>query len=86
MFSHTMDVYNGQFSYIANISRDVCRRMHTYGSFEIARTHITKPKDTNPSAPDNELQEHNETETKLEPIYPLLPPEEDSTYTLELRG
>ena len=41
MFSHTMDVYNGQFSYIADVSRNACRRMHTYGSFEIAGTHIT---------------------------------------------
>ena len=41
MFLHTMDVYNRQFSYIADVSRDACRRMHTYGSFEIAGTHIT---------------------------------------------
>ncbi|KYN05855.1 hypothetical protein ALC62_03208 [Cyphomyrmex costatus] len=41
MFSHTMDVHNGQFSYITEVSRDACQRMHTYGSFEIAGTHIT---------------------------------------------
>jgi len=34
-------IYNGQFSYIADVSRNACRRMHTYGSFEIAGTHIT---------------------------------------------
>ena len=44
-----------------------------------------KPRDVNPSAPDLELQEYNETETKLEPIYPLLPLREES-YTLELKG
>ncbi|KYM97833.1 hypothetical protein ALC62_11472 [Cyphomyrmex costatus] len=41
MFSHTMDVNNGQFSYITEVSRDTCKRMHTYGNFEIAGTHIT---------------------------------------------
>ncbi|KYN12084.1 hypothetical protein ALC57_15751 [Trachymyrmex cornetzi] len=45
-----------------------------------------KPKDENPSAPDLELQKHNETETKLEPIYLLLPPREETAYTLELKN
>ncbi|KYQ55395.1 hypothetical protein ALC60_05683 [Trachymyrmex zeteki] len=40
MFSHTMDVHNGQFSYITEVSREACQRMHTYGNFEIASTHI----------------------------------------------
>ncbi|KYN17049.1 hypothetical protein ALC57_10686 [Trachymyrmex cornetzi] len=45
-----------------------------------------KPKDENPSAPDLELQEHNRTETKLKPVYPLLPPREETAYTLELKN
>ncbi|KYN15178.1 hypothetical protein ALC57_12607 [Trachymyrmex cornetzi] len=45
-----------------------------------------KPKDENPSAPDLELQEHNGTETKLEPVYSLLPPREETAYTLELKN
>jgi len=41
MFSHTLEVHNGQFSYIADVTREACQRMHTYGIFEIAGTHIT---------------------------------------------
>ncbi|KYN28044.1 hypothetical protein ALC57_02544, partial [Trachymyrmex cornetzi] len=44
-----------------------------------------KPMDENPSAPDLEMQKHNETETKLESIYPLLPPREETAYTFELK-
>lgn len=40
MFSHTLDVYNGQYSYIADVTRDACRRMYTYGTFEMAGTRI----------------------------------------------
>jgi len=42
MFSHTSDVFNGQFSYIADVSREACREMHTYGTFKIAETHRTE--------------------------------------------
>jgi len=28
MFSHTMDVYNGKYSYIEEVSREAYRRMH----------------------------------------------------------
>ncbi|KYN39730.1 hypothetical protein ALC56_05880 [Trachymyrmex septentrionalis] len=41
MFSHTLDVHIGQFSYIADVSREACQCMHTYGNFEIAGTRIT---------------------------------------------
>lgn len=41
MFSHTMDVYNGKHSYITEVSREACQRMHTYGSFELSGTYIT---------------------------------------------
>lgn len=41
MFSHTMDVFNGKFSYIQEVTLDACRRMHTLGSIQIANTIIT---------------------------------------------
>lgn len=41
MWSHTMDVYNGKYSYIEEVSREACERMHTYGSFEIADIYIS---------------------------------------------
>lgn len=41
MFSHSMDVYNGKYSYIKEVSREACRRMHFYGSFEIENAVIT---------------------------------------------
>lgn len=41
MFSHTMDVYNGKYAYIHEVSRETCLRMHTLGSFEISGTYIT---------------------------------------------
>lgn len=41
MFSHTMDVNNGKYSYIEEVSRSACERMHTYGSIELAGTVIT---------------------------------------------
>ncbi|KYN12133.1 hypothetical protein ALC57_15695 [Trachymyrmex cornetzi] len=50
MFSHTMDVHNGQFSYIAKVSREACQRMHIYGSFEIAGTHVTGLKSNQTSS------------------------------------
>ncbi|KYN17050.1 hypothetical protein ALC57_10687 [Trachymyrmex cornetzi] len=40
MFSHSLDVHNGQFSYIADVTRDACKHMHTYGTFEMAGTRI----------------------------------------------
>ena len=44
MFSHAMDVYNGKFSYIEEISKEACQRMHVYGTYEIAGTHIVQLK------------------------------------------
>lgn len=41
MFSHTMDVFNGKYSFIQETSREACRRMHTYGTYELAGTYIT---------------------------------------------
>ncbi|XP_077272765.1 uncharacterized protein LOC143903177 [Temnothorax americanus] len=41
MFSHNSDVHNGKYSYVADVTRDACTRMHTYGSFEISGTLIT---------------------------------------------
>lgn len=41
MFSHTMDVHNGKYAYVHEISQGACQRLHTYGSFELAGTLIT---------------------------------------------
>jgi len=41
MFSHTMDVHNGKYSYIDEVSREACQRMHTSGNFDLAGTLIT---------------------------------------------
>jgi len=41
MFSHTMDVHNGKYSYIEEVSREACRRMHVYGNFEISGIRVT---------------------------------------------
>lgn len=41
MFSHTMDVHNGKYAYIHEISQGACQRLHTYGSFELSGTLIT---------------------------------------------
>jgi len=41
MFSHTMDVHNGKYSYVEEVSREACRRMHVYRNFEIAGTRVT---------------------------------------------
>lgn len=41
MFSHTMDVVNGKYSYIQETSRRGCQRMHFYGTFEVSGIHIT---------------------------------------------
>lgn len=48
MFSHTMDVFNGKYSYIQEVSRKACQRMHFYGSYEISGTKISglKPNST----------------------------------------
>lgn len=40
MFSHTMDVHNGKYSYIHEVSHGACLRLHTYGSFELSGTLI----------------------------------------------
>ncbi|KAL6417282.1 hypothetical protein ACFW04_012870 [Cataglyphis niger] len=41
MFSHSMDVFNGKYAYVQEVSREACRRMHPYGSFQLAETFIT---------------------------------------------
>lgn len=41
MFSHTMDVHNGKYAYIHEVSQGVCQRLHSYGSFELSGTFIT---------------------------------------------
>jgi len=41
IFFYTMDVHNGKYSYIEEVSREACRRMHVYGNFEISGTCIT---------------------------------------------
>lgn len=41
MFSHTMDVFNGKYAYVEEVSREACQRMHSYGSFQISNTLIT---------------------------------------------
>jgi len=41
MFSHIMDVYNGKYSYIDEVTHDACQRMHSYGTFELSGTYIT---------------------------------------------
>lgn len=41
MWSHTMDVYNGKYSYISEVTREACQRMHIFGGFEIAGITIT---------------------------------------------
>jgi len=41
MFSHTMDVYNGKYSYIDEVTHEACQRMHSYGTFELSGTYIT---------------------------------------------
>ncbi|KAL6419631.1 hypothetical protein ACFW04_013716 [Cataglyphis niger] len=44
MFSHNMDVFNGKYAYVQEVSCEACRRMHTYGSFQLAETFITGHK------------------------------------------
>lgn len=41
MFSHTMDVANGKFAYIHEVTQQACLSMHNYGSFSISSTIIT---------------------------------------------
>jgi len=40
MFSHSMDVFNGKYSFIQKVTREACRRMHTYGTFQLTETYI----------------------------------------------
>lgn len=35
MFSHTMDVQNGKYSYIEEINRESCKRMHSNGDYRM---------------------------------------------------
>lgn len=41
MFSHTMDVLHGKFSYVDEVSREQCMYMHAYGVSQIANVQIT---------------------------------------------
>ena len=41
MFSHTMDVQNGKYSYIQETSREACERMYTLGYFRMGHVYIT---------------------------------------------
>jgi len=46
MFSHTMDVYNGKYSYINEVIYEACQRMHSCGTFELSGTYITGSNQT----------------------------------------
>ncbi|EZA54519.1 hypothetical protein X777_05741 [Ooceraea biroi] len=41
MLSHTMDVHNGKFAYIEEVTRETCLRMHVIGTAQIAGVFIT---------------------------------------------
>jgi len=41
MFSHTIDVHNGKYSYIDKVPREACQRMHTSENFDLTGTLIT---------------------------------------------
>lgn len=41
MFSHTMDVFNGKYSFIQEVTREACHRMHAYGTYQLTGTYIT---------------------------------------------
>lgn len=41
MFSHTMDVHNGKYSYIEETNRETCKRMHNYGTYQLGHILIT---------------------------------------------
>lgn len=41
MFSHTMDVPNGKYSYIEEASYEQCRRMHNMGYYRSGNIHLT---------------------------------------------
>lgn len=41
MHSHTMDVLNGEYSYIESVTMDECKRMHNTGRTKIGRTEIS---------------------------------------------
>lgn len=41
MFSHTMDVPNGQYGYVENVSREQCLDMYRYGTTKIGQTIIS---------------------------------------------
>ena len=44
MFSHTMDVHNGKYSYIQETSREACEKMHIMGYLQMGHIHITELK------------------------------------------
>ncbi|EZA46687.1 hypothetical protein X777_03446 [Ooceraea biroi] len=50
MFSHTMDVHNGKFAYIEEISGEACQRMHRVGVAQIAGVLITGLKSNETSS------------------------------------
>ncbi|KAL6431965.1 hypothetical protein ACFW04_007415 [Cataglyphis niger] len=41
LYNASMDVFNGKYAYVQEVSREACRRMHIYGSFQLAETFIT---------------------------------------------
>lgn len=41
MFSHTLDVPNGEYGYVDSISRDMCLDMYHYGTMRIGKTEIS---------------------------------------------
>jgi len=45
-----MDVHNGKYSYIEPITRQTCRRMHDYGSYQLGSTYITGLKSNTTTA------------------------------------
>jgi len=48
MFSHTMDVHNGKYSYIQETSREACEKIHIMGYLQMGHIHIIghKPNQT----------------------------------------
>ncbi|EZA60625.1 hypothetical protein X777_14435 [Ooceraea biroi] len=50
MFSHTMDVHNGKFSYIQEVTKDTCLRMHQFGNAQIEGVIITGIKSNETSS------------------------------------
>ncbi|KAL6421533.1 hypothetical protein ACFW04_014292 [Cataglyphis niger] len=65
MFSHSMDVFNGKYAYVQEVSREACRRMHTYGSFQLAETFITGLKSNQSATRPVTLAGHVDTDGSI---------------------